>query len=89
MQPSSAFPSEYIMNIQIQELKSKYRIDPNRLYLTGLSHGGWCSSTFVTGDPLHGPYTYASQIAAVVTVQGMVPDDNKPYPKLIGHICSG
>ncbi len=87
LQPPSAFPNEYAMNQRIQTIKSLYRVDPDRLYLTGLSHGGWCSSTFVTGDPQGGPYTYASQIAAVVTVQGMKPDDNQPYPALFDNFA--
>ena len=87
LQTSSAFPSENSMNQRLQTIKSLYRVDPNRIYLTGLSHGGWCSSTFVTGDPYGGPYNYASQIAAVVTVQGMMPDDNQPYPTLFDNFA--
>ncbi|MEO5943129.1 MAG: T9SS type A sorting domain-containing protein [Ferruginibacter sp.] len=87
LQPPSAFPLEFTMNQKIQLIKSMYRVDSDRLYLTGLSHGGWCSSTFVTGDPYGGPYTYASQIAAVVTVEGMVPDDNSPYPNLFDNFA--
>jgi hypothetical protein len=87
LQPSDAYPVEYTMNQKIQLIKGMYRVDSNRLYLTGLSHGGWCSSTFVTGDPYGGPYTYASQIAAVVTVEGMIPDDNSPYPNLFDNFA--
>lgn len=88
LQPSSAFPVEATFNQRIQTIKSLYRVDPQRLYLTGLSHGGWMSSTFVTGDPYGGPYTYASQIAAVCTVQGMIPDDNSPYPNLFDNFAN-
>jgi len=88
LQPSSGFPNEYLMNQAIQNIKSRYRVHPNKLYLTGLSHGGWCSSTFVSGDPYGGPYNYASQIAAVVTVQGMRPDDNSPYPNLFDNYAN-
>jgi hypothetical protein len=73
LQPPYAYPHEDVMNTEIQTIKSLYRVDSKKLYLTGLSHGGWCSSTFVTGDPYGGPYTYASQVAAVVTVEGMIP----------------
>src|SRR5690606_32322201 len=88
LQTPTAYPNEYSMNVQIQKLKTLYRIDNNKLYLTGLSHGGWCSSTFVTGDPMGGPFTYANQIAAIVTVQGVVPDDNSPYPNLFDNYAS-
>lgn len=85
LQPPAAYPNEVAINKKIQVIKSTIRVDPSRLYLTGLSHGGWCSSTFVTGDLKDGPYTYASQIAAVVEVQGVTPDDNKPYPDLFDN----
>lgn len=85
LQPPAAYPVESAINAKITAIKSLYRVDPKRLYLTGLSHGGWCSSTFVTGDPLGGPYTYASQIAAVVEVQGVTPNDNTPYPDLFDN----
>ncbi|MCY7290715.1 MAG: hypothetical protein LH615_00885, partial [Ferruginibacter sp.] len=70
LQPPNAYPTENSLGSRIQTIKNSYRVDPDRLYLTGLSHGGWCSSTYITGDAYGGPYNYASQIAAVVTVQG-------------------
>jgi hypothetical protein len=85
LQPPAAYPTEPIINQRIQAIKSLYRVDPKRLYLTGLSHGGWCATTFVTGDPKDGPYTFASQIAAVVEVQGVIPNDNTPYPDLFDN----
>jgi len=82
LQPPAAYPAEVLVQERINTLKSLYRVDTKRLYLTGLSMGGWVSTTFVTGDAYGGPYTYASQVAAVVDVQGVVPDDNQPYPNL-------
>ena len=87
LQTPTAYPPEAVINVRLQTIKSLYRVDLERLYLTGLSHGGWMSSTFVTGDPYGGPYTYASQIAAVVTVQGVRPDDNSPYPQLFDNFA--
>ena len=87
IQPIAAYPNEIAMNQKIQTIKSLYRVNNNRLYLTGLSHGGWCSTTFVTGDAYGGPYNYASQIAAVVEVEGVVPDDNSPYPNLFDNFA--
>jgi hypothetical protein len=83
LQPPAAYPHEDAMNTRIQTLKSLYRI--GKICLTGLSHGGWCSSTFVTGDPYGGPYIYANQIACVVTVEGVIPNDNSPYPNLFDN----
>lgn len=87
LQPSAAFPNEYLINIRLQTIKNNYRVDPNQFHLTGLSHGGWCSTTFVTGDAYVGPYPYATQIASVVEVQGMKPDDNLPYPNLFDNFA--
>lgn len=87
LQPAAAYPNEVSINAKIKAIKSLYRVDPARLYLTGLSHGGWCSSTFVTGDAKDGPYTFASQIAAVVEVQGVTPNDNTPYPGLFENFA--
>jgi hypothetical protein len=93
LQPTSAYPIESSINTRIATLKQLYRIDPLRLNLTGLSHGGWMSSTFVTGDPLGGPYIYTKQVNTVITVQGVIPNDNQPYPQLFanfrgrGYLC--
>lgn len=87
LQPPAAYPNEVAINARLKAIKTLYRVNPARLYLTGLSHGGWCATTFVTGDPLGGPYTYASQVAAVVEVQGVVPDDNSPYPNLFDNFA--
>jgi hypothetical protein len=87
IQPPAGYPNEITINQKIQTVKSTYRVNLNKLYLTGLSHGGWCGTTYVTGDPFGGPYTYASQIAAVVEVQGMRPDDNQPYSALFDNFA--
>ncbi|MEP7231311.1 MAG: hypothetical protein ABI691_13715 [Ginsengibacter sp.] len=88
LQPPSAWPWEVNVNPKIQLLKSLYRIDTKKMHLTGLSMGGWVSTTFVTGDPLGGPYTYASQVATVVEVEGVKPDDNQPYPQLFNNFAT-
>jgi len=72
LQPGAAFPTEAIMNDRIQLLKAKYRI--GKLFLTGLSHGGWCCSTFVSqGD-------FYKQVTAIATYVGMIADDNPGFP---------
>lgn len=84
LQPSSAYPTEYSMNLRLDVLKSLYRIDVNRINLTGLSHGGWCSSTYVSGG--------YPNIKSIITVEGVIPDDNSPYPQGFNnwygrHLC--
>ena len=87
LQPPKAWPWEVDVNPKIQTLKSLYRIDSKKMHLTGLSMGGWVSTTFVTGDPAGGPYKYAEQVATVVEVEGVRPDDNQPYPKLFDNFA--
>jgi hypothetical protein len=86
IQPINLYPNEALINSRLIELKKLYPAIGD-IYLTGLSMGGWCSTTFVTGDPLGGPYYYASQIKAVVDVQGVMPDDNSPYPNLFDNFA--
>ncbi|MDQ6845616.1 MAG: PKD domain-containing protein, partial [Bacteroidota bacterium] len=88
LQPSALWPIETQMDTRIQTLKSLYRIDNQRLHLTGLSMGGWCGTTYVTADPYGGPYYYASQVATVVEVEGVRPDDNQPYPQLFDNFAN-
>ena len=88
LQPPSAWPWEVDVDPKIQTLKSLYRIDSKKMHLTGLSMGGWVSTTFVTGDPLGGPYKYANQVATVVEVEGVRPDDNAPYPQLFNNFAT-
>lgn len=80
LQPPAAYPNEIAINQRLQTIKTSYRVDTSRLYLTGLSHGGWCATTYVTGG-------YESQITAVVEVQGVRPDDNSPYPNLFDNFA--
>ena len=84
LQPSSAYPTEYSMNTRLNILKTMYRIDTNRINLTGLSMGGWCSSTYVSGG--------YPNIKSIITVEGVIPDDNSPYPQGFNnwygrHLC--
>jgi hypothetical protein len=88
LQPPAAYPAESLTNTRLASIRSVYRERSNSIHLTGLSHGGWCSTTFVTGDAYGGPYTYAGQIASVVEVQGVKPDDNSPYPNLFDNFAN-
>lgn len=85
LQPSAAYPNEVAIKLRIDSLAILFRIDTTGINLTGLSHGGWCSSTFVSG--------ILNYINTVITVQGVIPDDNSPYPygfsKFVGtgYLC--
>lgn len=85
LQPPYLWPNEAQMQIRIDSLKLLFPIDTGRVNLTGLSMGGWCSSTYVSG--------LQNNINTVITVQGVIPDDNQPYPQLFsnfkgtGYLC--
>lgn len=87
LQPPASYPQESTMNVCLAQLTAKYRIDKSNVVLTGLSEGGWCASTFVTGDPLGGS-TYASQVKLLVTIEGVKPDDNQPFPQLFSNFAN-
>ena len=87
LQPPSAWPSTDAINPRIQTLKSLYRIDKNKMHLTGLSMGGWAAMCFVTADPLEGPYTYATQVASVVSIEGVQASDNAPWPQKFNNMA--
>ncbi|HRN80028.1 MAG TPA: PKD domain-containing protein, partial [Ferruginibacter sp.] len=77
LQPPASFPSASATDSRIQILKSLYRIDPYRMHLTGLSHGAWMASMYVSADPVGATNLYyAPQVATVVNVQGVQPYSN-------------
>lgn len=87
LQPPSAWPSFASIDDKLSRLRNTYRMDPKKTHLTGLSMGGWASMCFVTGDPLGGPYYYASQIATVVSVEGVQASDNAPWPNKFDNMA--
>lgn len=80
LQPPSAYPDETAIQKRLDRIKLAVRY--STIHFTGYSQGGWNATTFVTGDPYGGPYTYASQIKSVITIEGVVPSDNAPFPDL-------
>ncbi len=58
------WPQPSIINTILSNITSQYRVDSARIYLTGLSMGGWTVDTYVSENE-----TYANKIAAVVAVQ--------------------
>jgi dienelactone hydrolase len=53
----------------LEDIKSKYRVDTSRIYLTGLSAGGWSVTTYTTDTQEN-----ANQIAAVVPMSAAMQD---------------
>lgn len=72
LQPPSSYPSAATMHTKIEALKSLYRIDNDKLHLTGLSHGGWCSTYYAV--------YYPTKVASVTSVQGVQPFNTVDYP---------
>ncbi len=72
LQPPGLWPRVADVDVRIQTIKSMYRIDPNRITLTGLSMGGWVSEMYVESFP--------TAVASVVALQAVRPDDNPAYP---------
>ena len=87
LQPPSAWPNTSDIDQRIQTLKTLFRIDKSKMHLTGLSMGGWAAMCYVTADPLEGPYTYASQVASVVSIEGVTASDNAPFPQKFNNMA--
>ncbi len=87
LQPPTAWPNFSSIDQRIQTIKSMFRVDKEKLHLTGLSMGGWASMCYVTADPLEGPFNYASQIASVVSIEGVTASDNAPWPQKFNNMA--
>jgi predicted esterase len=67
--PDPAFPMGYLDGA-LEEIRSEYRVDAQRIYLTGLSLGGQATWRFA----LHQPETFA----AAAPLCAFLPDSNLP-----------
>ncbi len=74
IQPSASWPSMAAMSKKVDSISLRWRVDPNRIYLTGLSMGGWCWDSYVAENQ-----TYASRPAAIVAMSA-------PPPNVIGNM---
>ncbi len=82
LQPScsNCYPSPNDTMSRIQALLSTYpAIDQSKIYLTGLSRGGWMSNTFAIYKPSANDYSYIDLPVAVVNVEGETPVDSYTY----------
>ncbi len=74
IQPTASWPSATSINKKIDSVCLRWRVDINRVYLTGLSMGGCSWDTYVSAN-----MTYANRIAAVVAMSA-------PPPPVIGDM---
>ncbi|MBI3138192.1 MAG: hypothetical protein HYZ15_06380, partial [Sphingobacteriales bacterium] len=68
LQPVATWPTMAVMNRKLDSICSRWRVDLNRIYLTGLSMGGWCWDSYVTENQ-----TYANRPAAIVAMSAPPP----------------
>lgn len=69
LQPDKAWPSALTINKYVDSIMKRWRIDVNRLYMTGLSMGAWSCDNYVTGGE-----AYAKRPAAIVSMSAPDPD---------------
>ena len=70
-------PSEELVFATIKTVRAQYRIDPDRIYLTGMSNGG--IGTWIIG--MH----YAPRFAAVAPMAGGIDDVLYPFLENLRH----
>lgn len=71
MQPSAAWPGAYLINKKLDSLFARFRIDQQRVNVTGLSMGGWSWNNFVDG---YSP-AYTNRITSIVCLSALEPDN--------------
>ncbi|GAA3944684.1 T9SS type A sorting domain-containing protein [Chitinophaga oryziterrae] len=68
----NGWASETMIQNVLNDIKSRYRIDASRIYLTGLSAGGYGTLNYVASGA-----TYANNLAAIVPVSTAAIDASK------------
>jgi poly(3-hydroxybutyrate) depolymerase len=68
----NGWASETMIQSVLDDIKSRYRIDASRIYLTGLSAGGYGTLNYVASGT-----NYANNLAAIVPVSEAAIDANK------------
>jgi poly(3-hydroxybutyrate) depolymerase len=71
-QITNGWASEGMVQSVINDIKSKYRVDANRIYLTGLSAGAYGVLNYVASGT-----TYSNNLAAIVPVSPAAIDNSK------------
>ena len=70
IQPVSAWPSPSTLNRKVDSILNRWRVNTNRVYLTGLSMGAWGWENYVTNSS-----AYSAKIAAIVAMSAPAPDN--------------
>lgn len=71
LQPSAAWPGAYLINKKLDSLFARFRIDQQRVNVTGLSMGGWSWNNYVDG---YSP-AYTNRITSIVALSALEPDN--------------
>ncbi len=74
IQPSASWPTVAQLSRKVDSVCARWRVDLNRIYLTGLSMGGWSWDSYVAENQ-----TNANKIAAIVAMSA-------PPPNIIGNM---
>lgn len=71
MQPVSGWPNAWTINVKVDSILKRWRIDPTRVNGTGLSMGGWSWNNYVDGyNPV-----YTNKITSIVSMSAPEPDN--------------
>lgn len=77
-QAPNGWMDEQPLNSVLEDIKAKYRVDPDRVYLTGLSAGGYAVWNYLVSGT-----QYSNKIAAVVPVSAAPVNSAK-----LGGLCN-
>lgn len=78
IQPVSAWPSPDVLNRKLDSIVLRWRVDVNRIHVTGLSMGGWSWENYVDGYNSK----YTGRIASMVAMSAPPPDNTIDNMKL-------
>ncbi|HSC52270.1 MAG TPA: right-handed parallel beta-helix repeat-containing protein [Phnomibacter sp.] len=82
LQPAAAWPNPQVINTRVDSIMKRWRIDPTRFYVTGLSMGGMAWDNYITGGDV-----YAKKITAIVAMSAVEP--NNPLTNLRPFALNG
>lgn len=71
IQPVNLWPSAYTLNVKLDSIMRRFRVDQQRVHLTGLSMGGWAWDNYVDN---YNP-AYTNRITSIVSMSAPEPDN--------------